>query len=217
MSRDSVGNPVVTPPSITFTSRRIVHVSRRLRPREYPISTGDLIVQPSRCLHALIQTRSWMEIRFWTSPSSCFEGSSLSLNIKDTQRGWSGRPQAQGAEADDKTRPLLELYNSSSAERPGIDIQEFSAYGQNRHAPLLYPVCAFCRPNPRGRPLPRNCPTAHRFSSAVPAACAATSAIKAAPTPLPSFAIPIRILFSPLSPSSGISLNASRIYSSNPG
>lgn len=45
----------------------------------------------------------------------------------------------------------------------------------------------------------------------------ATSAISAAPTPLPSFAIPMRIRFSPLLPISGTSLSAVRICSSNPG
>lgn len=42
-------------------------------------------------------------------------------------------------------------------------------------------------------------------------AALATRAIRAAPTPLPSFAIPIRIRFSPAVPISGISLKASRM------
>lgn len=45
----------------------------------------------------------------------------------------------------------------------------------------------------------------------------ATSAINAAPTPLPSFAIPMRIRFSPSGPMRGISRKASRMYSSKLG
>ena len=55
------------------------------------------------------------------------------------------------------------------------------------------------------------------FPRALSSAFAATNAINAAPTPDPSFAIPILILFSPFSPSSGISRSASRIQSSKPG
>lgn len=45
----------------------------------------------------------------------------------------------------------------------------------------------------------------------------ATSAISAAPTPDPSFAIPIRTFFSPATPTLGISLSVSRMYSSKFG
>jgi hypothetical protein len=45
----------------------------------------------------------------------------------------------------------------------------------------------------------------------------ATNAIKAAPTPLPSLAMPMRIRFSPSAPISGISRSASRMYFSKPG
>jgi len=45
----------------------------------------------------------------------------------------------------------------------------------------------------------------------------ATNAISAAPTPDPSFAMPIRILFSPFSPIPSISRKASRIWSSKLG
>ena len=56
----------------------------------------------------------------------------------------------------------------------------------------------------------------HNQESALSAALA-TKAINAAPTPLPSFAIPTRMRFSPSGPISGISRQASRMYSSKPG
>merc|ERR1711967_36834 len=60
-------------------------------------------------------------------------------------------------------------------------------------------------------------PAAESFGESALIARSATSAIKAAPTPDPSLAIPIRILRSPCGPIPGTSRNASRMYSSKLG
>ena len=69
------------------------------------------------------------------------------------------------------------------------------------------------------RPFPQLAfPAHHPFTTYSSSALdAATNAINAAPTPLPSFAIPILTLFSPFAPISSTSRNALLISSSNPG
>ncbi len=85
--------------------------------------------------------------------------------------------------------------SSPSSKRMFSLVQTYHSFAQIA-PPTLYTVAPAFVGVPTSPPLPD-------FFSA-------TSAMSAAPTPLPSFAIPILILFSPFSPISGISLSASR-------